>query len=48
MSRPERTGGSEGQLVIVYSKKDLNCARQLYEGQLAGSGMIKICKRPQC
>lgn len=41
-------GAKSGQLVIVYSKKDLECAKRLYEGQLAGSGMIKICKRPRC
>ncbi|NJM34165.1 MAG: hypothetical protein HC850_04975 [Rhodomicrobium sp.] len=41
-------GATSGQLVIVFSKKDLECAKQLYEGQLAGSGTIKICKRPRC
>jgi hypothetical protein len=41
-------GATAGQLVIVYSPKDLECARRLYEGQLSGSGMITICKRPKC
>jgi hypothetical protein len=41
-------GATEGQLVIVYSPQDLECARQLYETQLSGSGMITICKRPKC
>jgi hypothetical protein len=41
-------GATSGQLVIVYSPKDLECARRLYEGQLSGSGTITICKRPKC
>jgi len=41
-------GATAGQLVIVYSPQDLECARQLYETQLSGSGMITICKRPKC
>ena len=41
-------GAKSGQLVVVYSKKDLECLKKLYEGQLSGSGTIKICKRPQC
>ena len=41
-------GATAGQLVIVYSPQDLECARHLYETQLSGSGMITICRRPKC
>jgi hypothetical protein len=43
-------GATSGQLVIVFAKRNLQCAQRVYGSQTSGSGSgtIKICKRPQC
>ena len=41
-------GAISGQLVVVFAKKNLQCAQSVYGTELVGSGTIKICKRPQC
>jgi len=41
-------GATSGQLIIVFAKQNLRCAKQVYEPQLTGSGTIRICKRPEC
>ncbi len=41
-------GAKSGQLVVVYSKKYLECTKKRYEDQLSGDGKITVCKRPSC
>ncbi len=43
-------GATSGQLVIVFAKRNLQCAQQVYGAEVsaAASGTIEICKRPQC
>ncbi|MGF1619467.1 MAG: hypothetical protein ACFCUR_02495 [Rhodomicrobiaceae bacterium] len=43
-------GATSGQLVIVFAKKNLQCAERVYGAEVSGaaSGTIEICKRPQC
>jgi hypothetical protein len=43
-------GATSGQLVIVFARRNLQCAQQVYGAEVSGatSGTVKICKRPQC
>lgn len=43
-------GATSGQLVMVFAKRNLQCAQRVYGAEVSGSGSgtIKICKRPQC
>ncbi len=41
-------GAKSGELLITFTRRNLQCIADAYRNDLAGDGTVAICKRPNC